>query len=196
MKILAFADPHSHEEHIREVKKKSKNVDLIICAGDLTWFGKNLNKLLKQLNTIKKPVYIIQGNHEEGSQMRKLCKPLKNVHFMHKKLYRLGNHVFLFYGNSGLSTREPDFWKFAKKAMKEVKKTDKLILVTHGPPSKTKLDLLPCGHVGCKEIKQFILKYQPMLYICGHLHENFGVKEVKGKTLMINPGPDGKILKV
>ncbi len=196
MKILAFTDPHSHEEYLKEIKTKSKKADIIICAGDLTWFNKNLNKLLKELNTFKIPVFIIFGNHEDSNQMKKICKPLKNVNFMHQALYRLNNYVFIFYGNSGLSQQEPQFYKFSKKAMKEVKKTDTVILVTHGPPSKTKLDLLPCGHVGCKDFKEFILKYKPVLHICGHLHENFGVKEVLKKTLIVNPGPDGRILKV
>ena len=196
MKILAFADPHSHEEYLKQIKLKSKNVDIVICAGDLTWFNKNIKKLLKKLNTLKKPVYIINGNHENTKEMAKLCKPLKNVHFMHKKTLRIDNNVFLFFGNDGLSPNEPQFFKFSKKEMKKTKKTDQIILVTHGPPSKTKLDLLPCGHVGCKDIKEFILKYKPVLHISGHLHEHFGTKQLLKKTLMINPGPSGRILKV
>ena len=56
------------------------------------------------------------------------------------------------------------------------------------------LDLLGKEHKGIKNYKEFIERYQPILVIAGHFHENAGKKEVYKKTLLINPGPMGKII--
>src|SRR3989338_8298283 len=51
------------------------------------------------------------------------------------------------------------------------------------------------GDGGCKSFKEFLDKYKPLFYVCGHLHENWGRKQLyKNQTLIINPGPFGKIV--
>ena len=47
-----------------------------------------------------------------------------------------------------------------------------------------------------RDIKRFIEKNKPILAICGHLHENEGKSEKISKTLIINPGIKGKIIKI
>ncbi len=44
MKVLAFADMHSDTEALKVLIKASKEVDMIICAGDISTFGKDLKK--------------------------------------------------------------------------------------------------------------------------------------------------------
>ncbi|MBW3023162.1 metallophosphoesterase, partial [Candidatus Woesearchaeota archaeon] len=38
MKILAFADPHASLPALKEVEKKAKDADVILCAGDISIF--------------------------------------------------------------------------------------------------------------------------------------------------------------
>ena len=49
MKILAFADTHGNKKDLKKLEKKSKDADILVCVGDLTWFGKDLEKLLRRL---------------------------------------------------------------------------------------------------------------------------------------------------
>ena len=72
----------------------------------------------------------------------------------------------------------------------------KIVLVTHGPPNGTKLDLLDGKHVGNIDYSKFIERIKPKLVICGHLHENVGAMDKKGKTQMVHPGWDGMVIEL
>jgi len=169
----------------------------VVCGGDITWFGKDLDKILKKISTIDKMVLMIQGNHEEGDSLGKKCKKYNNIRFIHQKSFRMGNKVFFGYGKGSFAREDKRFERCFNEFKKTLKKDDEVILVTHGNPYKTKFDLLyDDAHVGNKSFNKAIKVLKPVLYICGHLHENTYVKDVIGSTLVINPGPDGTMLKV
>jgi len=194
MKILAFVDMHGDLSALIDLKKKAKKADAIVCAGDITIFENDIDYFLLELNNIGKPVLIIHGNHESSSVLKNLCKPLENITFIHKKLHKLQDLLFVGYGGGGFSLTEPGFEKFVKNNKSKIK--GKIVLVTHAPPYGTKLDKLNSEHYGNKSITKFIEQFKPKLVICGHLHETAGIVQKLGKTLAINPGPKGKIIEV
>src|SRR3989344_619026 len=99
MKILAFSDTHLHKKALDMIKQKSKGVDILICGGDISWFSQGLKEVLKDLDhVLKKPMFIIPGNHEEGSNLEEICRPLKNIYYMNKKAKRIGDYIFFFWG--------------------------------------------------------------------------------------------------
>ncbi len=200
MKILAFTDLHLSSVAFKKIKSKVKKQkpDLLVCAGDVSIFEQGLNFILNKLNKLKKKTLMLHGNHETDKVLRKLCKKYKNIIFVHKKQYRQGNHIFLGYGGGGFSLTEPDFYKTGKKFQKIIKnnKNKKIIFITHAAPYRTKLDLIVGSHCGNKTLKHFIIRNKIDLYICGHLHENFGKKDKIKGTEIINPGPYGKIIKI
>jgi len=196
MKILAFVDSHNRNNNNNKLIKKAKNADILVCAGDLTWFGKYLDKTLKTFAKTDKIVLMIHGNHEDPKQLEKLCKKYKNIRFLHKKSFRMGNKVFFAYGGDGFAHQDKRFEAGVKQFKKTLKKGDEVILITHGPPYKTKLDKLHGDYVGNKSYNKAIKILKPVLYICGHIEENENKKQVIGKTLVINPAGEGKILKV
>ena len=196
MKILAFVDLHGSQSALDKIEKKAKKADIIICAGDISIFENNLEDLLNHLNKLKKPVLIIPGNHEDENDLKDICNLFDNIECIHKTTFTKDSYIFIGYGGGGFSMADKDFEKFSKKLKKNLKKYEKIILVTHAPPYKTKLDNIskePCGN---KSIKNFILKAKPDLAISGHLHENAGKEDKIGKTFLINPGPKGKILTI
>ncbi|MFH1972626.1 MAG: metallophosphoesterase [archaeon] len=196
MKILAFVDSHNIEKNNKAIIKKSKEADILVCAGDLTWFGKDLDRMLKTFAKIEKIILMIHGNHEDPEKLEKLCKKYKNIRFLHKKSFRMGNRVFFGWGGGGFARQDKRFEQGIALFKKTLKKGDKLILITHGPPYKTKLDELHGDYVGNNSYNKAIKTLKPLLYICGHIEENAKAKQVIGKTLIINPGGDGEILKV
>ncbi len=81
-------------------------------------------------------------------------------------------------------------------------KENKVIFVTHIVPYRTKLDKITAKdadkavkgkHYGSKMFRKIIEKYQPVLSLGGHMHENQG-KQKLGRSLIVNPGAavDGK----
>ncbi len=200
MKLLAFTDTHNSKKAIRRIAQLSKrhDPDIILCCGDISIFEINLHRVLKSLNALKKPLILINGNHEDDRVMERLCRKFKNIHFIHGKSFIYEDFLFLGYGGDGFSIVDPYFISLAKKFEKEARKNKdkKIILLTHAPPSRTKLDKLPGGYCGNKSIRKFIEKCQPIYAFCGHIHENFGKQDKIKKTVVINPGPFGKVLRI
>ncbi len=196
MDILAFVDLHGNDKALREIKNKAKKADMLVCAGDISIFENNLDLLLRELSALDKKVLIIPGNHEDSTDINQLIKVHNNIMNIHKKSFVTENYLFLGYGGAGFSMVDSEFDKLSKKFEKEVRKfiDKKVILVTHAPPYKTKIDRVMNDSCGNKSIKNFILKVKPDLVISGHLHETAGKEDDIGKTKIINPGPFGKII--
>ncbi|PIY60387.1 hypothetical protein COY95_02040 [Candidatus Woesearchaeota archaeon CG_4_10_14_0_8_um_filter_47_5] len=68
-----------------------------------------------------------------------------------------------------------------------------IILVTHGPPYNTAADRLDGQLRGNRSFLRFIKKHQPLLAVCGHLHENAKKMDYVGNTLVVNPGSPGMV---
>ena len=196
MKILAFVDNHGDQKTLDTVKKKTNDVDVLVCAGDITIFEDKLKSTIKELADIGKPLIIVHGNHEFATNMSKICSLYENVHFIHEAYCIIDEVLFLGYGGGGFSTIDKKFDDITKEFKKILKKNPKkkVVLVTHAPPHKTKLDMLDNQHFGNKSIYNFIVEEQPMLSISGHFHETAGMIDKIDKTLVVNPGQEGKLL--
>ena len=200
MKLLTFVDTHTSVRALQRIIKKARkeNPDLILCAGDISIFERGIGYILFYLNKLKKPVLIVNGNHERGSFMRRVCKSFQNITFIHKKYYKNGNIIVLGYGGGGFGLRDAKFTKTAKNFREVIKKNEdkKIILLIHGPPYGTKVDKIAGQYSGNKDITDFIKNNKIDYVICGHLHENFGKRDKIKKTIVINQGPYGKIIKL
>ncbi len=211
MRILAFSDLHGDEKALKLLEKKAKKADVVVCAGDFTVFEHNILRIMRKLDSIGKPVMLVNGNHEDEMFVEEVCRTLKNTRQIHRKIHssktflpkkvyqKLPEYVFVGHGGEGFDTTSEDFEKFATAATKKIrqlqKQGKKIVFITHQPPHNTKLDYI-WAHHGNKSYTRFIRKIQPLLHVCGHLHETQGKRDKIGKTLIINPGPKGKIVEV
>lgn len=79
-----------------------------------------------------------------------------------------------------------------KNDLKKIRTGKKTIMAIHAPPSQVNLDV--CNgyrRVGSDSVLHWIEKRQPLLVLCGHIHESGGNgywKTYIGKTLVIQPG--------
>ncbi len=195
MKVLAFIDVHSDLNNIKRLMKKAEGVDLLIGAGDLSDWGEDIREILYLFKNVKKPFLVIQGNHEGEKAMKKVCSELKFPVFLHKKVFEFWGYTFIGFGGGGFSLEDPEFESFIKSL--HIKKGSKVVLITHGPPYGTKCDFLPgIGFVGCRSFNKMIKDLKPLLHICGHIHENASCKDNIGPTVIINPGSEGKIIRI
>ena len=198
MKILAFTDLHGKREIVNGIIRKTINEkpDLLICAGDLSEFGRQIERIATNLNKLNKIILIIPGNHETDEDISKICKDNKNIINIHKGVYEKDNYLFFGYGGGGFNKEDPKFENISMKFKKMINKGKKIIFVTHAPIYNTKLDLLNGEHLGNKNIRRFIDDIEPKLVICGHFHENELLTDYVKKTKIINPGYEGMIIKI
>jgi Icc-related predicted phosphoesterase len=90
--------------------------------------------------------------------------------------------------------RYKDYEKELFRLVSKKKPKKHFIFLTHYTPYKifdrVKLKGTPMHnkHAGFEPYNKIIKKYQPLLCICGHMHEYQGMKKL-GKTIVINPGP-------
>ena len=198
MKILCFADVHAQKESLHELVKKAQNADVLICAGDLSIFGNGLEKSMHLLAKTGKIILMVPGNHESEEEVKHLSRLFQHVIPLHKHVYTLGDYVFVGYGEGGFSLHEPGMEAFFRKAKAHLPPEKKIIFVTHAPPYHTTLDYLPWleEHRGCKTTVDVIKTMRPLLTVCGHFHETAGKSCMIGRTLVINPGHRGKIVRI
>lgn len=199
MKFLAFVDLHEDRDSLKLLVKRAllEDVDFLVCAGDLSIFGRSLRFVLKQLDEIGKKVYIITGNHETEEMMEKVMSDYPNCRLFDKKSFEIENYVFLGYGGGGFMFEDPNFRKIARDWYGS-HQGKKIVLVTHGPPFGTKVDLVEKRYVGNKDFRAFIERIKPKLNICGHIHENAGIVDEIGdfKTKVVNPGWEGMMIEL
>lgn len=198
MKILAFTDTHTDSHAMAKIKQKAEKADLLICCGDFTVFGDGLKEALKQMNSMGKKVLLVHGNHESLDRVKTECEKYSNLVFLHKKFYEEDGFVFCGYGGGGFAQEDDEFESFAEKIAAKMsgKKEGALIMIFHMPPYGCALDNLPMGHVGSISYTEFIKQQKPALTLSGHIEENNGRKDVIGKTLVMNPGPDGRAIEI
>lgn len=197
MRIVAFVDLHGSFTALKklEEKAKRKNADVIVCAGDLTIFEQNLDDILERLDSIGKRVLVVHGNHETEEIMKAMCRRLKNVEFIHKKIVDVNGYAFAGFGGGGFSLVDKEFEKWQKQSSARLR-GKKIVFLTHAPPYGTSLDLIYDEHAGSKSLVKFIKHHSPLVVACGHLHENAGKRNKIGRTLAINPGPEGVIIEL
>ena len=197
MKFLTFTDLHEDKKVLKELVKRASedDVDFLITAGDMTEFGKGLRYVLKGLDSIGKLVYLIPGNHESDNMLNQVLADYPNCINFNKKALKLGDYFLLGYGGGGFAMEAPEFRKISRDWYSKYQ-DKKIILVTHGPPFGTKVDVLEERHVGNKDFRKFIDRIKPKLVICGHLHETVGVIDEVGKTKILNPGWDGMVVEL
>lgn len=206
MKVLVFGDVHGSEKALQKIEQKAKHVGLLLCLGDFTIFGQKQEKILKTLHDLGKLCLVIHGNHEHGAEIDALCKKYKNLVFVHKKVLRIGHLIFMGYGGDGFSLRDKHFEtifgprfvagmkKYKEKIEQESLHKAKTVLLLHGPPYGSKVDVIGDQHCGNKSFRDFYLRHKIDYVFSGHIHESAGAVEHIKETTLMNPGPSGMLL--
>jgi len=197
MKFLTFVDLHGDKKILKELvdRVKEDDIDFVICAGDLSMFGRGLKFVLKKFNDLGKKFYVLPGNHESDRMFKEVLGDYKECINFNHKVFVKDDYVFLGYGEGGFSMEDPQFRKIARQWYGKYS-GKKIVLVLHGPPYNTKIDLLDKRHVGNKDFRKFIERIKPKLVICGHLHETVGAVDKIGRTKIVHPGWKGMVIEL
>lgn len=168
------------------------------------------------LDNLGVPIYCIYGNNDVwsiGNKTHSLSKNvprMKNVKVVEGRTVEIAGFTLAAYGGyRGYGQKKERFEKVDAKTARKIESTRKewraklrkllegrknAILLTHDVPYMCKLDLirnknspLDGRHIGDELIREAVLKYKPILHLCGHMHENQGMCRI-GKTLVVNSG--------
>lgn len=178
IKVCCVSDTHTELPVLPEA-------DLYIVAGDITYRGE-LDKLKKfndwggKLGVPKHCRIMVGGNHDLTLQdfpdEAKAC--LDNWTYLEdSETLALGLTI---YGSPYSSDFYPDHWAFNQpRGPKSAERWSNIpdntdIFVVHGPPYGYG-DAVRGVHVGCVDLTERLSKVKPLLTVCGHIHEDYGV---------------------
>ena len=192
MKILVFSDIHGDYRALERLMETE--ADYYFAAGDLTSWGRGLDRCGEIMQRRAERVYALPGNHESALQTAKMCAQFGLHHFHEQSFEADGYHI----AGMGYSTptpfNTPGEYSEAEMALRLEKFAGlkPLILVCHCPPLGTPLDRVREGvHAGSRAVKDFIDRNVPVAFFSGHIHEATGTAVMIGKTRCFSPGPKG-----
>ena len=187
MRILALADVESKYLWDYFEKSKLEGIDLIISAGDLA------PQYLEFLVTYSKvPVLYVHGNHDGCYQDTPPlgCDCVDDNLYVYKgiRILGLGGSMQYNMGSHQYTERQMKL-RYMKLLPKIMKHGGVDILLTHAP-ARGLHDLDDMPHRGFDIFNKIIEKYEPKLFIHGHVHLNYGRDlkrdEMHGNTRVVN----------
>jgi uncharacterized protein len=196
MKILIFSDIHGDIRALERVV--AQTADVYIAAGDLSTFGRGLERSSEVLKPLGERLWLLPGNHESHAQTRDICERLGFFDF-HRQVRILesakGATHWAGLGYSNITPfNTPGEYSEDEiaSALSAFEGRKPLHLVVHFPPRNTKLDeFAPGKHAGSPSLREWVERIQPTFLFCGHIHETAGLRDQVGATPCINVGKQG-----
>jgi Icc-related predicted phosphoesterase len=161
LRIFATADLHGRPDRVEAVRRASSELqpDVVILAGDITHAGHGA-EALALLDELPGLVIAIPGNMDPFEVDEAIGR---------SKARNPNREVIEHYGVrfSGLHSEYCD------------------LLVAHEPPYGV-LDRACTGqHIGSRSVRDYVLRVQPRVLVCGHVHECPGIKSL-ADTIVAN----------
>lgn len=194
MKITVLSDIHADLDRLVRATPILRDSDALVVSGDLSGHGdlQELRYVIRALQDVQPVVMVIPGNMD-GPRSVDLFKELGvNIHGQYVEMNSVG------FAGAGASTPTPFGTPFELPEAEIVALLDtgfdgctasRTVAVCHNPPHGTRVDRILMGrHVGGKQIRAWIERVQPDVFLSGHIHEAPGVDRL-GDTVLLNPGP-------
>jgi len=195
MKVLIFSDTHGDLRSLDKII--AQPADTYIAAGDLSNFGKMLDRCGEILKPLGARLLVLPGNHETHEQTKNFCHKFGFVDF-HRQLRKIGNSNWAGLGYSNITPfKTPGEYSETEisEALSAFDGIPQLHLVVHFPPYDTKLDeYAPGQHAGSPALRAWVEREKPRDLFCGHIHETAGLTDQLGHTKCFNVGKAGYIL--
>ncbi len=187
MRIYAVSDIHGRSARMEQIRKniEEHKPDVLVVAGDITNYHGH-RRIVSGLNDMGLPVLAVRGNSDLPIVDR-LLRAFPETDSLHLKEAVLNGVRF-----TGVSGAIPIPFRTRLRLIERPVLEQMLglvqeqsILVAHPPPWGTLDEVLGRFHAGCTGLKEIVLKQQPRMLICGHIHERPGTARL-GKTLVVN----------
>jgi hypothetical protein len=192
--LLALSDIHAKTASLKSIAEELASADAVLVAGDIAHFGgrEAMLSILDELKKYSLPLYAVPGNCDRPEAAAALAETSMGIE---GKIANVKGIPVAGIGGSLPSPGgtpnefgEADFKRLLEQEPFASLEPGAFILVSHQPPFGTKVDRAWIGgHVGSREIRNFIETKKPLLCITGHIHESQGIDAI-GETRIVNPG--------
>jgi uncharacterized protein len=201
VKVSIFSDIHGDTRALE--KLIAEPADIYIAAGDLSTFGKDLDRCGEIMKPLGEKVWVLPGNHESHDDTRAFCERFGFFDF-HRQIRALKSErgttqwAGLGYSNiTPFNTPGEYTEEEIAKALAPFDNLKPLYLVVHFPPQGTRLDEFAAGkHAGSPTLREWVDQVQPLYLFCGHIHECAGRGDRLGATKALNVGKKGYTVEV
>jgi len=161
----------------------------------------NAKNVIRAALIAEKPLLVLIGNEDPqvvADYLKATEKEDKNLVLLHNKKTTIAGYTFIGFGGTSLKFSmkhetlnayphvfsEKDIYQ-GLSGLLEYEEPRKTIIVTHDFPYGVRITNIP-ELMGSRSLRQIIEEFQPLLCICGHLHEQR--IDWIGKTMVVNPG--------
>jgi Icc-related predicted phosphoesterase len=195
VKLLVFSDIHG--DYAALERQMAVEADWYIAAGDLTSWGRGLDRCGEILHARGDRVRVLPGNHESDRQIAEFARKFGLTDFHGRSFEADGFHVAGLGYSSPTPFNTPGEYSEEEIArrLQPFAGLAPLILICHCPPLGTDLDRVRKGiHAGSRSVREFIEKHEPAAFFSGHIHEAEGAAVRMGKTLCFSTGKRGYLL--
>lgn len=187
MKILLLADEESRYLYDHYRPGVLAGYDLILSAGDLK--GEYLSFIVTMAN---RPLFYVHGNHDGRYEKR----PPEGCQSIEGRIVKLNGLRILGLGGSYMYNGGPH--QYTEKQMRRRIRRLRVQLWLHGgvdivlshAPIRGCGDMEDMAHRGFDCFRELIEKYQPRLWVHGHVHRRYGHEFERersmGSTRVIN----------
>ena len=197
MKVLTFSDIHGDMRSLERVL--AQPVDIYIAGGDLSTFGRGLERAGELLQPLGERVWVLPGNHETHEETQTFCGRYGLVDF-HRQVRKLGPTTWAGLGYSNPTPFDTPGEYSEEEIAEALAAFDglrQLHLVVHFPPYGTSLDqVAPGRHAGSRVLREWVERTQPAFLFCGHIHECAGERDRVGSTQCFNVGKAGYVIEL
>ncbi|MGA9117126.1 MAG: metallophosphoesterase [Bacteroidota bacterium] len=193
MRILALADIHGDFSAADGILEREPDFDVLVLAGDVTTRGRSGEVVppVRRWCRLGKPLVAVAGNMDTPAVETDLAGEGVLINGVGRVIEGVG---FTGVSASPLSplrtpneVAEDELERRAEAGRMSLPRVSFHVLVSHAPPYGV-LDATCTGiRAGSRAIREFVLRRDPALVLCGHIHEARGTG-LLGKTLVANCG--------
>ncbi|MFZ4724666.1 MAG: metallophosphoesterase family protein [Paludibacter sp.] len=156
---------------VKEVNE-NKDIEFILVGGDITQNGdtNSLKDAKKILQTLKKPFYIVPGNHDFRWNIKNGTTDFNQIFgdnkfsFTHKRIQFKG-FTTVPLNKTGNASIQPDDLKWMSVQLKKAGKKTPIFVVTHYPLQTGDVD-------NWNDMTDILKKYNVVAVVNGHYHRN------------------------
>jgi Icc-related predicted phosphoesterase len=197
LKFLAFSDLHRDLAQAASLVEASAGADAVLAVGDLASVHSGLAETVDALRGIECPVVLVPGNNETDEALREACEGWDAATVLHGEATEIGG-VTIFGLGGGIPVTPWD-WSFdlteeaAARLLEDC--PEGALLAVHSPPYGH-VDTSGGRHLGSRAILDAIEATNPILALCGHIHESWGEEARIGPTPVVNLGPSARTFEI
>jgi Icc-related predicted phosphoesterase len=199
MHLLLFSDLHCSEQAARNIVEMSRKADVVVGAGDFGTMRRGLQEVINVLAQIDRPTILVPGNSESYEELVEACESWPAAKVLHGSGMEVEGIEFWGVGG-GIPTTPFGSWSYdfsedeARQLLADC--PQRAVLVSHSPP-KGMVDRSSSGQsLGSVAVLEAVERCNPVVVVCGHIHESWGRSETVADSPVVNAGPDGMMWEV